>query len=144
MRRRHVLSLLTGRQERARDRVRVLSESLKGHPVKVIHLIAALGLTIAFGVRAQTAPASAADHAAHHATAVAPTTEGEVRKIDKEQGKVTLKHGPITNLDMPGMTMVFKASDPKLLDGLKEGDKVRFTAEKSNGTIAVTAIRVVK
>ncbi len=71
-------------------------------------------------------------------------SEGEVRKIDKGQGKVTLRHGPLTNLDMPGMTMVFKASDPKLLDGLKEGDKVRFTAEKVNGTLAVTAIRVVK
>jgi len=144
MRRRHVLSLLTGRQERARDRVRVLSESLKGHPVKVIHLIAALGLTIAFGARAQTAPASAADHAAHHATAVAPTTEGEVRKIDKEQGKVTLKHGPITNLDMPGMTMVFRVADPTMLASIKEGDKVKFAADRVNGAITVTAIESVR
>ena len=73
-----------------------------------------------------------------------PMADGEVRKIDKAQAKITLRHGPIANLDMPGMTMVFKASDPKLLDGLKEGDKIRFTAEKLNGTIAVTAIRVVK
>jgi Cu(I)/Ag(I) efflux system periplasmic protein CusF len=109
--------------------------------MKVTHLIAALGLTVAFGTHAQTAPASAADHAAHHATAAAPTTDGEVRKVDKEQGKVTLKHGPITNLDMPAMTIVFKAADPKLLDDLKEGDKVKFAAEKVNGAITVTAIQ---
>jgi Cu(I)/Ag(I) efflux system protein CusF len=112
--------------------------------MKAIHLIAALGLTIAFGAIAQTAPASAADHAAHHATAAAPTADGEVRKVDKEQGKVTLKHGPITNLDMPGMTMVFKLADPKMLDSIKEGDKVKFSADKVNGAITVTAIEVAK
>ena len=91
---------------------------------------------------AQSTAASGADHAAHHpAAAVAPQSEGEVRKVDKGQGKVTLKHGPIANLEMPGMTMVFKAADPKLLEGLKEGDKVKFTAEKVNGAITVTAIQ---
>ena len=109
--------------------------------MKVTHLIAVLGLTVALGAHAQAAPASTADHAAHHATAAAPTIDGEVRKIDKEQGKVTLKHGPITNLDMPAMTMVFKAADSKLLDGIKEGDKVKFAAEKANGAITVTAIQ---
>jgi len=105
--------------------------------MKVTHFIAALGLTVAFGSHAQTAPASAA----HHATAAAPTTDGEVRKVDKEQGKVTLKHGPLTNLEMPAMTMVFKVADAKMLDGLKDGDKVKFTAEKVNGAITVTAIQ---
>lgn len=109
--------------------------------MKTTHLIAALGLTVAFGAHAQTAPPPAVDHATHHATAAAPTTDGEVRKVDKGQGKVTLKHGPIANLDMPAMTMVFKAADPKLLDGLKEGDKVKFAAEKVNGVITVTAIQ---
>jgi Cu/Ag efflux protein CusF len=112
--------------------------------MRVAHLIAALALTIAFGAHAQTAPASGADHAAHHATAAAPTTEGEVRKIDKQQGKVTLKHGPITNLDMPSMTMVFKVADPKMLDSLKEGDKVRFAADRVSGAITVTAIEPAK
>jgi Cu/Ag efflux protein CusF len=112
--------------------------------MKITHLFAALGLTMAIGAHAQTAPASAADHAAHHPISAAPTTDGEVRKIDKEQGKVTLKHGPIANLDMPGMTMVFKVSDPKLLDAIKEGDKVKFAAEKVNGAIAVTAIEAAK
>jgi Cu(I)/Ag(I) efflux system periplasmic protein CusF len=108
--------------------------------MKVVHLIAASGLAIAFGAHAQTAPASAADHATHHAAAVAPTTDGEVRKIDKEQGKVTLKHGPIANLDMPGMTMVFKVADRQMLDGIKEGDNVKFAADRIKGAITVTTM----
>jgi len=71
----------------------------------------------------------------------APATDGEVRKVDKEQGKVTLKHGPIANLDMPGMTMVFKVADPKMLEILKEGDKVKFSVERVNGAMTVTAIQ---
>ena len=71
------------------------------------------------------------------ANAGAPSTEGEVRKVDKAAGKITLKHGPITNLDMPGMTMVFRVSDPALLDQVKAGDKVRFTAEKVDGALTV-------
>jgi Cu(I)/Ag(I) efflux system protein CusF len=111
--------------------------------MQITHLVAALGLTMALGAHAQTA-ASAAEHAAHHPTAAEPITDGEVRKIDKEQGKVTLKHGPIANLEMPGMTMVFKVSDSKLLDSIKEGDKVKFAADKINGAITVTAIEAAK
>jgi Cu(I)/Ag(I) efflux system periplasmic protein CusF len=98
----------------------------------------------AFAVNAQTAPATAADHSAHHPAAGAPESDGEVRKVDKEQGKVTLRHGPLANLEMPAMTMVFKAAEPKLLDGLKEGDKVKFTAEKVNGAFTLTAVQVAK
>jgi Cu(I)/Ag(I) efflux system protein CusF len=72
------------------------------------------------------------------------TTDGEVRRIDKQQGKVTLRHGPIANLDMPAMTMVFKVSDAKMLDTIKEGDKVKFTADKVNGAITVTSIEAAK
>lgn len=99
--------------------------------------------------QAQQAPAGA-DHAAHHAPATAasnaaatptvPQSEAEVRRLDLAQGKVTLRHGPIVNLDMPAMTMVFTATDPKLLEGLKPGDKVRFTADRRNGSYVVTAI----
>jgi len=70
--------------------------------------------------------------------------DGEVRKVDKEQGKVTLRHGPIANLDMPAMTMVFKVADASMLDTVKEGDKVRFAADKVNGTITVTTLQVTK
>jgi len=114
--------------------------------MKFAHIlpIAAMA-SAALAVNAQTAPAASADHAAHHpAAAAAPQSDGEVRKIDKAQGKVTLRHGPLANLDMPAMTMVFRAADPKLLDGLKEGDKVKFTAEKINGAFTVTVIQIAK
>jgi Cu/Ag efflux protein CusF len=68
-------------------------------------------------------------------------TEGEVRKIDKAQGKVTLKHAEIRQLEMPAMTMVFKVSDPKMLEGLEEGAKVSFVAAKVKGEYTVTFIK---
>lgn len=74
----------------------------------------------------------------------AAMTDGEVRRIDKAQGKLTLRHGPIANLDMPGMTMVFRVAEPRMLDTLREGDKVRFSAERVDGSITVTAIEVAK
>lgn len=71
-------------------------------------------------------------------------TDGEVRKVDKEAKKVTLKHGAIRNLDMPAMTMVFLVKDPALLGKIKAGDKVKFQAENISGGIAITAIEVTK
>ena len=69
-----------------------------------------------------------------------PSVDGEVTKIDLAQARVTLKHGEIKNLDMPPMTMVFRVANPKLLDRLAVGDKVRFAAEKVNGSYTVTAL----
>ncbi len=74
------------------------------------------------------------------AQATLPSTEGEVRKVDKEAGKVTLKHGEIKNLDMPGMTMVFQVKDPALLEKVKAGDQVSFTVDKVNGTYTVLTL----
>ena len=68
-------------------------------------------------------------------------TEGEIRKVDLENKKITIKHGDIKNLEMPGMTMVFQVKDAALLDKVKMGDKVRFKAEKANGAIVVTDIQ---
>ena len=76
--------------------------------------------------------------------ASAKLTLGEVRRIDTEQGKLTIKHGPIENLQMPGMTMVFKAADPAMLQKLQVGDKIEFAAEKANGAIVVTTVHVAK
>ena len=69
-----------------------------------------------------------------------PLVSGTVRKIDVEQGKITLDHGPIKNLDMEGMTMVFRVADPAMLKATKPGAKIRFTAERVNGQITVTKI----
>jgi Cu/Ag efflux protein CusF len=102
--------------------------------------------------QAQTAGAS---HDAHHgaataagavaAGAAAPSTDmssGEVRRLDKAQKKITLRHGDIRNLEMPPMTMVFQVRDAALLDAVKVGDKVMFVAAKDNdGSLIVTAIR---
>lgn len=64
----------------------------------------------------------------------------EVRKVDKDAKKITLKHGPIKNLDMPGMTMVFHVSDPAMLDQVKTGDKVKFSADNIGDKMTVTKI----
>jgi Cu/Ag efflux protein CusF len=113
--------------------------------MKLSHILLAASLAMTFSVQAQTTPASGADHAAHHqASSAAPQSDGEVRKIDKEQGKLTLRHGPLENLGMPAMTMVFKVADTKLLEGLKDGDKVKFTADKVNGAYTITALQPAK
>lgn len=90
--------------------------------------------------------ANAASHAGAPmaAPAAADMTEGEIRKIDMDTKKITIKHGEIKNLDMPGMTMVFQVKDPAMLDKIKAGDKVRFKAEKAGGAIVVTDIQAAK
>jgi Cu(I)/Ag(I) efflux system periplasmic protein CusF len=70
----------------------------------------------------------------------ADMTEGEVRKLDRDNRKVTLRHGEIKHLQMPPMTMVFEVKDAALLEKLKNGDKVRFRAEQIGGVYTVTAI----
>ena len=68
-------------------------------------------------------------------------SEGEVRKVDPKANKVTLKHGAIDNIGMPPMTMAFVVKDPAMLKGLKEGDKVKFKADKVGETFTVVEIR---
>jgi Cu/Ag efflux protein CusF len=77
------------------------------------------------------------------AFAQSPTVNGEVKKIDEAARKITLKHGPIKNLDMEddSMTMVFQIQDSAMLKSLKVGDKVKFDADRVNGQITVTAIQ---
>jgi Cu/Ag efflux protein CusF len=72
--------------------------------------------------------------------AQSPAVDGEVKKIDKAQGRITLKHGDIKHLDMPPMTMVFRVSNPAMLDAVAVGDKVRFTADKVGGNYTVTTL----
>jgi Cu(I)/Ag(I) efflux system protein CusF len=72
--------------------------------------------------------------------AQAPAVDGEVTRVDKAQGRVTLRHGEIRHLDMPPMTMVYRVADGKLLDGLAVGDRVRFSAERIGGHYTVTAL----
>jgi Cu(I)/Ag(I) efflux system protein CusF len=89
-------------------------------------------------------PAYADD--AHHPTATVAQassealSEGLVRKVDLDAQKITIKHGPLANLDMPAMTMVFHVTDPAMLRQVKAGDSVRFRAESRGGVLTVTAI----
>ncbi|WP_315831235.1 copper-binding protein [Bradyrhizobium prioriisuperbiae] len=76
-------------------------------------------------------------------TAVAQAANGEVKKIDEAAGKITLKHGPIKNLDMDeeSMTMVFRVQDPAMLKQVKVGDKVQFEAERATAGITITKMQ---
>ena len=90
-----------------------------------------------------------ADHG-HGATQATPTAavaanpadlaDGEVRRIDAANSKVTVRHGEIKSLDMPPMTMVFTVQEPDLLTPLKVGDKIRFAVESQNGKMVITKI----
>ncbi|MES2280124.1 MAG: copper-binding protein [Pseudomonadota bacterium] len=71
-------------------------------------------------------------------------TVGEVRKVDLEQGKLTIKHEALENLDMPGMTMVFKASDANLIKDVKQGDKILFRAEKTEAGFMIVRLEQAK
>jgi Cu(I)/Ag(I) efflux system protein CusF len=75
------------------------------------------------------------------ATADMPKVDGQVTKIDQSAGKMTLRHGPIKNLDMDGMTMVFRVKNPAMLTTVKVGDKVQFQADRVNGALTVIQIK---
>ena len=96
--------------------------------IKKLFAISALAISAALPVAAfaQTTPSM---------------TDGEVRKIDQEAGKVTIKHGEIKHLDMPGMTMVFTAKDKAILVNVKTGDKVKFMVISDAGKMVVTEIQ---
>ena len=96
-------------------------------------LVAASGIT-------QADPRQDSSQIAQTNSTSAPMSDGEVRKVDKEAGKITIKHGPLANLDMPGMTMVFRVKDPGMLDRVKEGDKIKFIADRINGSLTVIQI----
>lgn len=78
------------------------------------------------------------------ARAAGDMTDAEVRKVDQEAGKITLKHGEIKNLDMPAMTMVFRVKDKALLASVKAGDRVRFKAASEDGQYLVTELQLLR
>ncbi|MCP5277913.1 MAG: copper-binding protein [Thiobacillus sp.] len=82
--------------------------------------------------------------ASGHAAMGEMMAEGTVKKVDKAQGKITIQHGPLANLDMPPMTMIFRVQDSALLDRVKPGDNIRFQADKVNGRLTVTHMEAVR
>ena len=102
-----------------------------------------LFLVVALGLVAGHAAAQGTPRPPAAASTVAiPPVQGEIRKVDVAKGLVVLRHGDIPNLAMPPMTMGFDVADPRMLDGLKVGDKVRFQAEMVNGKATVTELKL--
>jgi Cu(I)/Ag(I) efflux system protein CusF len=113
--------------------------------MKQIHFYAA-GALIAVAGAFTTAPAfaqAAMDHSAMPGMKM-DLADGEVRKIDMEAGKITLRHGEIKHMDMPPMTMVFAVKDKALLQNVKTGDKVKFAAVNEGGKLTVTDLQLVR
>lgn len=94
--------------------------------------------------RSEAPAASEKSSAGAAAPAPATFTEAEVRKVDKDAKKITLKHDEIKNLEMPGMTMVFAVKDEAMLDKVKAGDKVQFKAVNDGGKLTVVEIQTAK
>jgi Cu(I)/Ag(I) efflux system protein CusF len=103
----------------------------------------ALPLGVVLPAVAQTAPAAAPTMDMKMSES-ADMTEGEIRKVSKDTGKLTIKHGEIKNLDMPPMTMVFTAKDPAMLENLAVGDKVRFLVIEEGGKMVVAKLQSFK
>lgn len=109
------------------------------------HLLSRILLAVVFVT--PLAAVAQSGHDAHHvATAAAAPdaalSEGVVKKIDTKAGTVTIAHGPLVNLGMPKMTMTFKLKSPALIDGVKEGSKVRFLAEDVKGELTVVKLNL--
>ncbi len=104
---------------------------------------AALGLGVTWPVSG-FAQADAESAKAVEAQPASSLSEGEIRRLESESGKLTIRHGEIRNLDMPPMTMVFTARDKALLAGLKVGDRIRFVASNEGGRYLITEIQLVQ
>ncbi|MDR7097188.1 copper-binding protein [Hydrogenophaga laconesensis] len=110
----------------------------------VAQLLAAAALSLSLPAMAQMTMDHSKMGMAQATTGTAPApglTDGEVRKIDKENGKITIKHGEIKHMDMPPMTMVFNAKDKAMLDKVQVGEKIQFIVIQDAGKMVVTDIQ---
>ena len=115
--------------------------------LKTIHHILLAGAVggAVFALPALTRHGDAAQaSAAASVSKPADMSEGEVRKVDLAGKKITLKHGPLKNIGMPGMTMSFAVSDPAMLNGVKVGETVRFVASEQGGKLRIVHIEPAK
>lgn len=115
---------------------------MKRSHILLTRLAASLTL-LAAGATAHAATPQPAGHPAEPATATAPDpslADGEVRKVDAANGKLTIRHGPLAELGMDAMTMVFRAADPAMLERVRTGDRIRFRAKRVDGVLTVMEI----
>ena len=103
----------------------------------VAQLLAAAVLSLSLPLMAQTTT----DQSKPGMTATPGLTDGEIRKIDKENGKITIKHGEIKHMDMPPMSMVFNVKDKAMLDKVQVGQKIQFIVIQDAGKMVVTDIQ---
>ena len=105
-------------------------------------------ILIAFSLAAPNPSLAQDNHMIHaQAKATAPNvawSEGVVRTIYRQDGQMTITHGPLVNLGMGKMTMTFRVKSPALFEGVKEGSKIRFVAESVNGELTIIALEPVK
>jgi Cu(I)/Ag(I) efflux system protein CusF len=111
---------------------------------KPYFIAAALAISTAAFAQSMSMPASGMSTSKPQASVADEYTNAEIRKIDKNAGKVTLKHGEIKNLGMQPMAMEFEAKDKKMLDKFKVGDKVRFRAVSESGKFVLRDIERAK
>ncbi|KAF5051520.1 Copper binding periplasmic protein CusF [anaerobic digester metagenome] len=109
---------------------------------RIVSMISVISVAFAFAL---AGPVALAPPSAEASVVVAAAengmAQGEVRRVDAGQGKITIRHGEIKNLQMPPMTMVFKVRDPAMLDAVKKGDRILFRAVQENGDLVITEIR---
>lgn len=108
---------------------------------RLLAMVVLAGVLVAPLVHAEQEQSKASAGATHEASAMA---DGEIRKVDKDGKKITIKHGPLPSLEMPAMTMVFRVKDPAMLEQVKQGDKVRFVAEKLGGALTLVRLEPAK
>jgi Cu(I)/Ag(I) efflux system periplasmic protein CusF len=111
-------------------------------------LVSALSISLLASTSAASAqtsaPAQPQSASTKSAQSMTDMVEGEVRKVDKDAQKITLRHGEIKQLEMPAMSMVFRVREPSMLDKVKVGDKVKFKAENVGGAFTITEIQSAK
>lgn len=113
--------------------------------MKTAFIPVAIGCALAFSTAAHAAGdmggMTMSDAAMHSADTKDSMSHGEIRKVDLAAGKLTIKHGPLENLGMEAMTMVFKVKDATMLSQVKVGDKIDFVAEEVNGALTVVKLQ---
>ena len=111
----------------------------------VLITVLLLGAGLAPQAGADAGKKQSANKEAKPATAAsAAWTEGEVTRVEKAAGTVTIKHGAMPKFDMPPMTMPYKVKDKAVLDQLKPGDKIRFDVDSVGGQFTVLRLEKLK
>lgn len=101
--------------------------------IKTYVLVLAVVMNFAYANDTKSPPAAA--------TPAAQWVKAEIRKIDIENNKITLRHEPLTELNMGAMTMVFRVDDASLLKGLAVGDRIKFIPVSRAGQLLVLSIQ---